>query len=58
MTKKEEEKLMELDRTKEEYSDLWKVFFDSIAVKERENIKLQNNNLPVKYRKYMTEFAN
>lgn len=58
LTKKEEEKLMELDRTKEEYSDLWKVFFDSIAVKERENIKLQNNNLPVKYRKYMTEFAN
>lgn len=56
LTHEEEEKLMELDQIKEEYSDLWKIFFDNIAIKERENRKLQMNNLPIKYRKYMTEF--
>lgn len=31
-------------------------FFDSIAIKERENKKLQMENLPIEYRKNMTEF--
>lgn len=56
LTKDEEEKIRKLDEAKEEYSELWKVFFDSIAIKERENKKLQMTNLPIKYRKYMTEF--
>ncbi|MBQ4067889.1 MAG: TIGR03915 family putative DNA repair protein [Lachnospiraceae bacterium] len=38
------------------YTQLWKVFFDSISIKERENYKLQRNNLPLKYRKHITEF--
>ena len=37
-------------------SELWRVFFDSIAIKERENKKLQMENLPIEYRKNMTEF--
>ena len=56
LTEDEEEKIRELDETKEEYSELWRVFFDSIAIKERENKKLQIENLPIKYRKNMTEF--
>jgi len=38
------------------YPDLWKVFFEAIAVEERKNYKLQRGNLALHYRKYMTEF--
>jgi len=38
------------------YKDLWKIFFENIAIKERINLKLQRNNLPLRYRKDMTEF--
>lgn len=57
LTDKEEEKLKQLDNTHEEYSDLWKVFFESISIKERENKKLQTNNLPLRFRNHMTEFT-
>ncbi len=40
------------------YSDLWKVFFNTIAIKERTNYSLQRNNVPLLYRKHMTEFIN
>ncbi|NLK04598.1 MAG: DNA metabolism protein [Clostridiales bacterium] len=40
----------------DEYQDLWKIFFDSIAIKERINPKLQRNNLPIRFRRDMTEF--
>lgn len=56
LTRDEEEKICELHETKEEYSELWRVFFDSIAIKERENKKLQMENLPIEHRKNMTEF--
>lgn len=39
-----------------EYESLWKIFFDNIAIKERVNPKLQRNNLPIRFRKDMTEF--
>lgn len=57
LTPKDEERLRQLDKTHEEYSDLWKVFFENISVKERENKKLQTNNLPLRFRKHMTEFT-
>ena len=38
------------------YTKLWKVFFESIAIKERENKKLQRQNLPIYFREHMTEF--
>lgn len=31
-------------------------FFENIAVKERENKKLQTGNLPLRFREHMTEF--
>lgn len=40
----------------EKYSELFTAFFHTIAIKERKNYELQRNMLPLKYRKYMTEF--
>ncbi len=40
----------------DEYENLWKIFFSSIAIKERINPKLQRNNLPIRFRKDMNEF--
>lgn len=38
------------------YEELWKVFFNTIAIDSRKNYQLQRNNLPLRFRKYMTEF--
>ena len=38
------------------YVDLWKTFFDSIAIGERSNPLLQRSMLPLRYRTYMPEF--
>jgi probable DNA metabolism protein len=35
---------------------LWKHFFKTAAIKERVNPKLQRQNVPLKYRKHLTEF--
>ncbi len=43
-------------RGEEEYSELFYHFFHTIAIKERRNYGLQRNMLPLRYRKYMTEF--
>ena len=40
----------------DEYRDLWKTFFRNIAIKERINPNLQRNNLPLRFRRDMTEF--
>jgi probable DNA metabolism protein len=40
----------------DEYRDLWKAFYTHIAIKERTNLKLQRNNLPLRFRGDMTEF--
>lgn len=38
------------------YSELFTFFFHTIAIKERKNLNLQRNMLPLRYREYMTEF--
>ena len=38
-----------------EYSELWKTFHKSISIKERENKKLQQSNLPKYYWKHLIE---
>lgn len=40
----------------DKYSGMWKTFFDTIAIEERKNPRCQRNMLPLRYRKYMTEF--
>lgn len=42
--------------SKDIYTDLWRAFFKSISIKERENYKCQRNHLPLHYRKHITEF--
>lgn len=54
--KPDQEKLEEISDKEDGYRSLWKSFFNSIAIKERTNPKLQRNNLPLRYRSYMTEF--
>lgn len=39
-----------------EYSRLWKKYFDTIAIKERTNLRGQKNLMPQRYWKNMTEF--
>lgn len=53
-----EEELTRIDeqKRKDPYVDLWKVFFRSIAIEERKNPVCQRTMLPLRYRKYMTEF--
>ena len=41
-----------------EAEQLWKAFVESISIKERENKKLQRNNIPLHFRTYMPEFQN
>ncbi|MEF3280318.1 MAG: TIGR03915 family putative DNA repair protein [Elusimicrobiota bacterium] len=43
-------------RKEQEINNLWKKFFNEIAIKERINYKLQRNFVPLKYRKNITEF--
>ncbi|MHB8128638.1 MAG: TIGR03915 family putative DNA repair protein [Mobilitalea sp.] len=54
----DQERLKEISFQEDEYRDLWKAFFDHIAIKERINPKLQRNNLPLRFRGDMTEFKN
>jgi probable DNA metabolism protein len=42
--------------SEQEYQKLWKSFFKSVSIKERENSKLQQNFIPLWYRKHLTEF--
>lgn len=52
------ERVEDLLRRKEDgYQDLWKTFFQAIAVEERKNPQLQRNQMPLRYREYATEFG-
>ena len=46
----------EYSRKEETMSNAWSVFVESIAIKERENYKLQRGMLPIRFREYMPEF--
>lgn len=46
----------EFSEGEEKYSELFAEFFHTIAIKERINSGLQRGMLPIRYRKYMTEF--
>ena len=39
-----------------DFQSLWKTYFNSINIKERKNTRQQDNYLPRRYRKNMTEF--
>ena len=47
---------LKTEEVNDEYTDMWKVFFDTIAIKERQNTKCQNNLFPKWTRKHAVEF--
>lgn len=55
VTEQEIQKLAEFQES-DIYMDLWNVFFHAIAIEERKNERCQRTMLPLRYRKYMTEF--
>lgn len=48
--------LIETEKNNDSYTDLWKLFFNTIAIKERENKRCQNNHFPIWARKHIVEF--
>lgn len=58
LTHEEYLSLLETEKENDEYTDLWKVFFDSIAIKERTNHRCQRNLIPIWTRKHAVEFMN
>ncbi len=43
-------------KNEEKFDKLWKSFFKAVSIKERENLKLQKNHVPLLYRNMMNEF--
>jgi probable DNA metabolism protein len=48
--------LEKVSEEEEEFELLWKGFCKNISIKERENLKLQRQNLPLRFQKDMVEF--
>lgn len=46
----------ELSPDEQTFQKLWNIFFDEIAIKDRINPALQRNFVPIRYRRWMTEF--
>lgn len=46
------------DAAEANYRLLWKRFYDTVAIKERENLRCQQTHMPKRYRSTMTEFQN
>lgn len=58
LTDSELDTLLETEKENDKFTDLWLTFFNSIAIKERENLKLQKNHMPLWTRKHVVEFQN
>lgn len=50
--------MFRLSAEEKTYQELFQYFCHKIAIEERKNLKLQQNMLPLKFRKNMTEFCN
>lgn len=57
LSEEELDKLLFTESANDKYTDLWKIFFDSIAIKERENYECQRNHIPIWSRKHAVEFG-
>ena len=55
-SKDEFDRLLETELINDEYTDMWKAFFDTIAIKERYNPKCQDTLFPKWTRKHAVEF--
>lgn len=52
-----DQQIFSISEREVKYRELFKHFCHNIAIKERKNPELQRNHLPLRYRKYMSEFA-
>lgn len=53
--KKEDSKIFTSYVTDDEFETLWKTFYNSVNIKERENHKLRNRSMPKRYWNHLTE---
>ncbi len=53
----EEDRLLSVSDEEEGYARLWKDFCRAISIESRKNPKCQRQNLPLRFRPYMTEFV-
>ena len=56
LNQKEFDTFLQSKQQPDEFVDLWKGFFHSVAIKERTNYQCQRNMMPLWYRKNVTEF--
>lgn len=49
--------LITISGKEEKYRELFRYFCHKIAIKERKNLDLQRNHLPMRFREYMVEFT-
>lgn len=56
LSQEELDSLLKLADRKDEFTHLWKAFFDTIAIKQRENRVCQMNHIPIWKRKNAVEF--
>ncbi len=52
----EDDRRIEMSAAEEYYQELFRGFCHSISIESRENLKLQQNMLPLRFRPYMVEF--
>ncbi|MDO4976906.1 MAG: TIGR03915 family putative DNA repair protein [Eubacteriales bacterium] len=57
LTEEEFQSILSYEKKKDNYTDLWQTFFETIAIKERYNPTCQRNHLPLHFRKHMVEFT-
>lgn len=55
-TVEEAKRLLAASSGEDRFAGLWRIFHKCIAIESRENLALQRNNLPLRFRPYMTEF--
>lgn len=56
LSNKEMESLIKTESVNDEYTDMWKTFFEAIAIQQRNNPECQRNLMPIWMRKHVTEF--
>lgn len=52
-----QERALEFDGREARVQELWRHFFKTAAIRERTNPRLQRQNVPLKYRRNLTEFG-
>lgn len=57
LSAEEYERLLQTDKVEDEYTSLWRTYFDRIAIEARVNYRCQLNHFPKWKRKHVTEFT-